>query len=102
MGQREMKEKSENWTDRYLLRHLAGRYFLIRKGVDFPEYVKPIEMDEAGAAFWHAINQNPDNFHKAAEELSVSFGVSVEKILPDVVEFCQTVKQKMEGDSLRT
>ncbi len=90
-----MRGVSENWTDRYLLRHLAGRYFLIRRGTDLPEYIRPLETDETGAMFWRVICRYPDDPGRAARELSGPCGEPAEKILPDVEEFCRTVKLKM-------
>lgn len=94
-----MRKDSGNWTKRYLLRHLAGRYFLIRRGTDLPEYKRPLETDETGAMFWRAICRYPDDPGEAARVLSEPCNVPAEELLPDVEEFCRTVKQMM-GEAL--
>jgi hypothetical protein len=90
-----MNESYENWTDRYLLRHLAGRYFLIRIGTDDPKYRKPVETDETGAEFWRALCRYRGEISAASKALSDTFHAPDQEVRADLTEFCRTVKQKM-------
>lgn len=84
------------WTDRLFLRHLAGRYFLVKKAQVYPRYCKPIEMDENGAEFWRLLCRYPDNVREAARFLADQYGISEREAAEDLEEFRQTIFRRMD------
>lgn len=85
-----------HWTDRLFLRHLAGRFFLIKKAQVYPNYVKPLEMDENGARFWHLLCRYPDDVKPAAHDLAEEYGIPEDEAAADLEEFRQTIFKRME------
>lgn len=89
-------EAKTPWTDGLFLRHLAGRYFLIKKAQTYPHYRKPIEMDEHGAEFWHLLCRYPEDLKEAARLLADEYGIPEQEAAEDLEEFRQTIFKRMD------
>lgn len=87
-----MQSDTKSWPDALLLRRLAGRYFLIKKDQIYPDYIKPLEMDESGKEFWELLCRYPDRTEEAAQELAAHYGIESGQVLPDLNEFEQEVR----------
>lgn len=85
----------KHWTDHFLLRHLAGRYFIIKKAQAYPDYRRPIETDENGALFWRLLCRYPDDADGAAADLAKRCDISKENARADLEEFRQKILKHM-------
>lgn len=95
-----MKTNSEKepaqLSEGYLLRYLAGRYFLIRTDQKYPDYRKPVEMDETGAEFWKLLCRYPGEPVRAAEHLARKYHISPAEAAADLEDFKIHMKELTE------
>ncbi|MGN0361449.1 MAG: PqqD family protein [Bilifractor sp.] len=87
----------KKWTDRYLLRYLAGRYFLIQVGQVSPDYIAPLEMDDAGAEFWKMMMKYPDQLQDVAEALALKYDADLSAVYKDAATFREQISVHFGG-----
>ncbi|MCD7954334.1 MAG: PqqD family protein [Lachnospiraceae bacterium] len=72
--------------NRYQLRHAAGIYWLLDMGQSGMPYVKPVPMNEMGAAIWNMWQRGLD-LDEIAEKLSETYEIPVGQAREDAGEF---------------
>lgn len=91
-----MQNDKKAWPDALLLRHLAGRYFLIKKNQTYPGYIKPLETDESGKEFWELLCRYPDQIEEAAGELAARYDIDSKQTLSDLSGFKEQIRNYFE------
>lgn len=91
-----MQNDKKAWPDALFIRHLAGRYFLIKKEQIYPDYIKPLEMDESGKEFWELLCRYPEQIHDAAGKLASQYGIPDDRALADLTEFKEQIRNYFE------
>lgn len=75
----------------YIIRYVAGQYWLLDISQPGIPYKKPLIMNEVGAKIWEALLKNY-SLDQMSHELSAEYEVEKEIIEADVLEFLEQLK----------
>lgn len=82
-----------NEYDRYQVRYAAGQYWLIDMQQSGRQYVRPVIINELGAAVWDGMKAG-NTIEQISQILSKEFKVAAEEIQTDILEFIRQLKQQ--------
>ncbi|MCD8346972.1 MAG: PqqD family protein [Lachnospiraceae bacterium] len=79
--------------ERYQLRHAAGIYWLLDMEQSGMPYVKPVPMNEMGAAIWKMLRQGMD-LDEIAEKLSETYEIPAKQAREDAGAFLAELRKQ--------